>query len=131
MLLSVSANMKQLLAPFIFLSLANLTSAADNPSLAGKWKIHTSIAGDESDQSCTFTQSNKDLAGTCINKQGTVTIAGKITENKVTWQHKSEYEGQSLTIVYTGTVDSPTKIVGTVDVEPMDVSGDFTAILSQ
>ena len=116
---------------FILLITGGVVPAADAPSLAGKWKIHTSIAGDESDQQCTFTQTDKDLGGTCINKQGTVTITGKIDAKKVTWQHKSEYEGESLTVIYTGTVDSPTKIVGTVDVQPMDVSGDFTAVLAQ
>jgi hypothetical protein len=39
----------------------------------------------------------------------------------------TEYEGQRLTPVYSGAVESQEKIAGTVDVRGMGVSGEFTA----
>jgi hypothetical protein len=38
-----------------------------------------------------------------------------------------EYEGQRLTPVYSGTLESTDKIVGSVDVQGMGVGGEFTA----
>jgi hypothetical protein len=38
-----------------------------------------------------------------------------------------EYEGQKLTPVYSGTLESAEKIAGTVDVQGMGLGGEFTA----
>ncbi len=106
-------------------------SAADAPSLSGKWKIHNSIAGNESDQDCTFTQTDKDLAGTCSVEQGTVEVSGKIGDANITWSFKTEYNGSPITLVYIGTLDKDSKMAGSVEVQPMDVMGDFTAVPSK
>ncbi len=110
---------------------ARSVSAADAPSLSGKWKVHNSIAGNESDQDCTLTQTDKELSGTCSVEQGTVQIIGKIGGTNVTWSLKTEYNGSPLTLVYTGTLDKDSKIAGTVEVQPMSVMGDFTAVPSK
>jgi hypothetical protein len=107
------------------------SSAADGPALSGKWKVHNSIVGNESDQDCSFVQEGNDISGTCSLEQGTAKLTGKITDAKITWQYNTEYNGSPLTLVYTGTMDKDSKITGTVEVEPMSVSGDFTAIPSK
>ena|SRR5215471_3753044 len=111
-----------------FLLAAVLAHAADTPSLSGKWQVHLSIAGNESDQTCTLTQKENDLTGSCVTTRGTVQISGKIDGKKVAWVYKSEYEGNPLTINFAGTMDSPTKIAGSVKVEEFSVEGEFTAI---
>jgi hypothetical protein len=111
-----------------FLGVATLTSmAADNVSLTGKWKIHQSVAGNDSDSDCTFTQKDNDLTGTCTADQGSGKITGKIDGNKVSWSYESEYNGSPLTVKYSGTVDSTGKIAGSLSVEQFGVDGDFTA----
>jgi len=120
-------NVKSIVLSFLLLAGATLAPAAENTSLAGQWKLHSSIAGYESDFECTFTQNNQDFAGTCKSTQATVTVNGKLEDNKVTFQYKTTYEGQELTVAHSGTLESPDKIAGTVDVQPMGVSGDFTA----
>ena len=119
------------LSLLVILASSSLTPAADGNSMAGPWKIHSNIAGYESDLDCTFTQNNQDVAGTCKSADATLTVSGKLEEKKVTFQYKTVYEGQDLTVLHSGTFESATKIVGTVDVQPMGVAGDFTASQSK
>jgi hypothetical protein len=113
---------------FAFLASATLSSmAADNVSLTGKWKIHQSVAGNDSDSDCTFTQKDSDLAGSCTADQGSGKITGKIDGNKVSWSYETEYNGAPLTVKFAGTLDSTGKITGSVSVEQFGVDGDFTA----
>ena len=115
----------------LFLTFLVASAAADNLSLNGKWQLHNSIAGNESDQTCTFTQKGNDLTGSCSNGQNSGNLTGKVDNKKVTWVYKSEYDGSPITLTYKGTLDSPNKIVGTVSVEEYSVDGDFTATQSK
>lgn len=99
--------------------------AADGVS--GKWQVHQSIAGNEADFACTFTQTGDDLAGSCEGLQGTMKLAGKVAEKKVSWTINTEYNGGPLTLKYSGTLESAEKMSGTVSVDPYGVEGDFTA----
>jgi len=116
---------------FLLALVAIPSAAADGPSVAGTWKVHNSIVGNESDQDCSFTQQGKDISGTCSLEQGTAKVTGKVTDAKITWQYDTEYNGSPLTLVYTGTMDKDSKITGTVEVQPMSVNGDFTATPSK
>jgi hypothetical protein len=115
----------------LLVSAAALATAADNAPLSGKWQIHNSIAGNESDQACTFTQKDSDLSGTCTSDNGNVNVTGKIDGKKVTWTYKSEYNGSPLTVNYEGTVNSDNKISGSVSVPEFSADGDFTATPSK
>ena len=119
-------HMKSSLAYVVAVLLAAIPAGAAD-TLSGKWTVHQSIAGNESDMSCTFTQNGEDLVGTCDGAAGEVKIAGKVSENKVSWTFKSEYNGSPLTMKYTGTLASATKITGTVSVDPYGVEGEFAA----
>jgi hypothetical protein len=107
-------------------ALAFAQAQGSNTSLTGTWKIHSSIAGNDGDSSCTFTQTNNDLSGTCTAPDGTVKLTGKVDGQKVTWSYDIQYNGNPLTMKYEGTLDSG-KITGTVTVEQYGVSGDFAA----
>ena len=118
---------------FVLISAAALVAAptrlvsADNVSVDGKWHVHDSIAGNDSDADCTFVQKDTDLAGTCKIETGSVTITGKIDGKKVTWSYKSEYNGSPLTVVHEGTLGADNKITGKASVPEYSVDGDFTA----
>jgi hypothetical protein len=122
--------MKRLILISLLTFAAALVLAADNAPLSGKWQVHNSIAGSESDQSCSFTQKDDDLTGTCTSDKGTVNITGKVNGKKVSWSYKSEYNGDPLTVKYEGVVDSA-KITGSMSVPEFSVEGDFTAIQSK
>ena len=115
----------KLVATFLVL-LANIAFAADQPSLAGKWHVHTTIAGNEYEVTCNFAQKEADLTGTCEGDQGPKDITGKVDGDKVTWSYKSEYNGTPLTVNHNGTLKDD-KITGTVDVPEFSASGDFEA----
>lgn len=119
------------IALIALLSLTAVATAQSKASLTGKWKVHASIAGNDSDSECTFTQTGTDLTGSCgIAEQGTVKITGKIDGTKVTWSYNSNYNGTALTVKYSGTVVADS-IAGDVTVDPYDVKGDFTATFSK
>ncbi len=123
--------MRTLSLPLLLAFATIAVFAADAPSLTGKWKVHNSIVGNESEQDCSFSQTGNELAGTCSLEQGSAKVTGNVSDSKITWQYDTEYNGSPLTLVYTGTIDKDSKITGTVEVQPMSVSGDFTAIPSK
>jgi len=106
---------------------AVLAPAADNASVTGRWQVHTSISGNESDQLCTFTQKDDALGGTCAGERGTFELSGKVDGNKVTWSYKSEYNGTPLTVIYEGALGPATTIKGSVNVPEFAAAGDFMA----
>lgn len=119
--------MKSLFFSLLFASAALSLGAADNSRLSGNWTIHSTIAGNESDITCSFTQKDKDLTGTCKTDNGNVDITGNIGDQKVIWTYKTEYNGSPLTVTYYGNLESANKMSGTVKVEEFGVDGDFTA----
>ena len=119
--------MRTLILSALLASAAFTSLAADNASLTGKWKIHQTVAGNESDSDCTFTQKENELTGSCTADQGSGKVTGKIDGNKVSWSYESEYNGSPLTVKFAGTLDPTGKIAGSVTVEQFGVDGDFTA----
>ena len=122
--------MKKIVASSILL-LASSAFAANAPNLSGRWSVHNSIAGNESDQECKFTQAENKLTGSCKAGDKEVEISGSLDGKKVTWQYESEYNGSPLTLTYTATLDDSKKISGKVDVQPFGITGDFTAAPSK
>jgi opacity protein-like surface antigen len=122
--------MKSLFLCFLLASAAAVATAADGPSLTGKWQVHTAIAGNEGDQTCTFIQKGPDLSGSCTSEGKTVEISGKVDGKKVTWSYKSDYNGAPLTLKYEGTLDAASRITGSASVPEFQADGDFTATLS-
>lgn len=114
---------------FLAIAAAAIAPAADS-SMAGKWVLHFNISGYSGDLDCAFTQKDKDVAGSCKNPDGNVSVTGKVDGAAVTLQYKTEYNGDELTVIYTGKMESPTKLSGTVNVQPIGADGDFTATQS-
>jgi len=112
---------------YVFFVLAAAALAVDAPSLSGKWQIHASISGNESDYDCSFTQKAADLTGSCDSSRGTVQITGKVTDKGASWAYKTEYNGAPLTVSFAGKLESEAKMTGTVTAEEYAVSGEFTA----
>lgn len=123
--------MKILLFSLILASAAVMPMAADNPAITGKWQIHNSVAGNESDMACTLTQTENDLTGSCSSDNGSGDLKGKVDNKTVTWTYKSQYNGGPLTLTYKGTLTADDKITGSVTVEEYSVDGDFTATHSK
>lgn len=112
----------------LILYAAAATALAADPSIVGTWNVATNIAGNDGTSVCAFTEANGALAGTCTGDDGAVhPITGKIDGANISWEYKADYNGTPLTIKFAGNLDSDQQFKGTVDVDPMGVSGDFTA----
>jgi len=118
-------NMNKLALTILMASAFAFAQAQDN-SVTGKWKVHSSIAGNDSDVNCSFTQSGGDLSGSCQGPQGDVKVTGKVDGKKVSWWYQMDYNGSPLTMTNMGILDAG-KITGTVTVDPFGVSGDMSA----
>jgi hypothetical protein len=119
--------MRFLLASFLAAAPIAATLAADTPSLTGKWQVHTSIAGTEVDDLCTFTQKENALTGNCSSDRGTFELSGNVNGQKVTWSYKSEYNGTPITVAFAGAVNAEKKITGSVNVPEFGAEGEFQA----
>jgi hypothetical protein len=115
-----------MLLPLTLLAALQLAPAAD--SVSGSWKIALDVMGNGAEELCTLQQTGATLSGSCVGSQGEkVPTSGEVKDGKVTFQHAGDYQGQALTIVFTGTFASPTQLKGTVEVKPMGITGTFTA----
>jgi len=109
------------------LLLATTAFGAGAPKVAGQWKVHNSIAGNESDQDCTFAVADGKITGSCKAADRNMQVNGIVDGNKITWKLETEYDGNPLTLTYTAMLDDSEKIVGAVEVQPYGVTGEFTA----
>ena len=122
--------MKKFLALFLTLAAAGIAYGAPPASLSGKWNVHSSVAGSDSDSVCTFVQTAKILTGSCTTAdQGDKKITGTVEDTKISWSFDSEYSGTPLTVKFVGNLDvGAMKITGTTLVEQFGVDGNFTAV---
>ena len=105
---------------------ASTNASTADSSLSGKWSVHSSIAGNDSDSDCTFVQAGTDLTGTCSASGSEAKLTGKVDGPKISWQYDFQYNGSPLTMKFSGTLDSG-KVTGQVTVAQYGVGGDFTA----
>lgn len=111
------------------LALATALHAAPRAdTLAGTWQIKGDVMGNPLVTTCTFKQAGAAISGSCTAEGGsTEQIAGEVKDGKIAFWHGGDYNGEALTIVYTLTAVSPTKLEGTILVKPFDAGGTFTA----
>src|SRR5690348_6187063 len=108
--------------------LSALQAAPQADSLSGTWQLTGDIMGNPIDQSCTMKLSGASLGGSCVGNAGEkLELTGEVKDGKVVFRYKTDYQGTPLTIVYTATTVSAKQLKGTVDVQPMGVSGTFSA----
>lgn len=102
--------------------------AADDSPVTGQWRVHTSIGGNEIDQTCAFSEDNGKLTGTCNSEDhGTAKITGRVDEMNVSWSYSSDDEdGNSTSVRYYGRLDAG-RITGTVTMGESGTQGDFIA----
>lgn len=95
-------------------------------------RIHSVIQGHEGDIECNLTQEGQKVSGTCKSPQApgaSLEMTGKVQNDQVTLQYNTQYNGDDLTIVYTAKLETAQKFAGSVNVQPMDVGGEFAATL--
>jgi hypothetical protein len=115
-----------MLNTIVLLSVLSSAGAAD--PVTGTWQIAGEVYGNPVTSVCTFQQEGETLTGSCSSDGGgRQEITGRVAESAVTFQYRGDYEGQPLTVVYTGSLTSAEEIRGRMEVHPFDVEGTFTA----
>jgi hypothetical protein len=104
--------------------------AADPVNITGKWSVHASVSGTDSDAVCNFVVTDGKITGSCKHDDNDHPLTGVVDGTKVMWKYDSEYNGSPITLTYRATVTDAKKFSGSLDVDPFGVTGDFTAILS-
>jgi hypothetical protein len=117
--------MKKLLIPSLLAFVAAPMFAFGAAELTGSYNLHSSIGGTDTDQTCSFSQTNEKLTGSCKSDTAEIKLTGTVDGKKVTFKVNSEYNGEPLTVTYTGTLDDAGNVQGDADVQPMGVTGDF------
>ena len=118
-------HMKAKLVLLLFAAVAFAPAAETNP-FTGKWQIHLRVADREADRTCTFTQTGKELTGSCDTEAGdAIKLVGTVDDAKITWKVSGEY-----TLTYRGTLDKTGEVAsisGSVTVEEYGIEGEFLA----
>src|ERR1035441_7421143 len=109
--------MKIILAASVLLA-TSTAFAAGAPNLTGKWAIHSSIAGNESDMTCNFTLTDTKLTGSCKSSDKDTPITGSVDDSKITWKYDTDHDGTAITLTYTATLSDSERFSGDVDVAP-------------
>jgi hypothetical protein len=117
-----------MLLPLLLVSALHLAPA---DTLTGTWKITGDVMGNPLNEVCTLKQSGDSLSGSCKNADANdakaFDVTGEVKDGKITFRHGGDYQGQALTITYSGTLAAARTLKGSVDVQPYAVTGDFTA----
>jgi hypothetical protein len=113
---------------FLPLLILSTTALFAQPTVPGSWTITGDVQGYPITETCIFKQVADNITGSCTNSDGktydtTVTIDG----SKVIFIHGGEYDGQPLTLTYTGTYNDKGDLSGDIDVKPLGYDGTFTA----
>jgi hypothetical protein len=100
---------------------------AGDISVTGRWDVQTEVMGNAGSAVCALKQEGSKIAGTCNMGGADQAVTGEIADQKVTFRHAAEYNGQTLTIIYNGKFESATVLSGEVNVQPFEVGGTFKA----
>lgn len=115
--------MKSLLAA-VLLSAGLLSFSGE---LTGDWKITGEVQGTPVDDACTLVQTDAKLSGSCILGGKQYETTGSVDGKKVIFKHGGEYNGDPLTLTYSGALADDGRITGSIMVDPMNVDGSFSA----
>lgn len=107
---------------------ASALSAGAPASVAGTWNLALNVQGNSGTPTCTFKQEAEKVSGSCSTPGGgQADVSGEVADTKLTFRYVIDWEGQPLTLIFSGTLDTETTMKGDIDVQPVNVPGEFTA----
>jgi hypothetical protein len=73
--------------------------AANAADVSGSWHVTGSISDNPVDTTCTLTQKDNALTGSCVRKDGkTADAIGSVKDDTIAWHYNAEYNGDPITI---------------------------------
>jgi len=120
--------MKSLLLAASLIALPAVASAPAAADVSGPWTISGEVSGVGVNETCTFAQAeDAKLTGSCDTASGKQDIKGSVADQTATFSHGGTYEGQAFVMTFTGKINGDGGMTGTMDVDPFNVSGSFSA----
>ena len=119
--------MKQWIAIGLLMAAPAVAAAPDDVDLNGTWALSGEVSGVQVIETCTLTQKETSITGSCDTSTGKYDTTGKIDGKTIVFKHGGKYEGTELTITYTGKYGTDGALNGTMDVDPFNVTGSFSA----
>jgi hypothetical protein len=83
--------------------------------LSGTWSFSVDVGGTHGDPTFVFKQRGETLTGTVTNARGEQPITGTVKGDKAVFGFGGTRDGQTFKATYSGTVESPTRMKGTVE----------------
>jgi hypothetical protein len=119
-----SGMLPHMLKPILLALFAVVMAAAAD--ISGTWNF--SVETDQGSGNPTFTlkQDGEKLTGTYSGQFGQASVAGTVKGDKVEIGFAADAGGQKMDVKYSGTVESPTRMTGVVDLGGMG-TGKWTA----
>ena len=112
------------------LILAAILSAgilAPQANLTGAWTITGDVQGYPLQEDCTLVHTDAKLSGSCVSHGKTYDTTGTVDGTRVVFKHGGEYQGDPLTLTFTGILADAGTFNGSIFVDPMAVDGTFSA----
>ena len=119
--------MKTMIALMCLMAAPAVASAPGDVDLTGSWTLNGEVAGTSVVEHCTLAQKDTALTGSCTTDTGKYDTTGKTDGKTATFKHGGNYQGTDLIITFTGKVAADGTMSGTMDVDPFNVTGSFTA----
>ncbi len=115
-----------------FSVMASACAAAQTPAstpAAGHWVISGDVQGVSVAVTCDLTVADDTLAGTCIDGLGKKrTATGTLKDGALSWSFPSEYEGNAITLNFSGKLDdSGARMSGSIYCPEYQADGTFGA----
>ena len=82
--------------------------------ISGAWDFTIDVAGGTGNPTFVFQQQGDKLTGTYKGLLGEAKVTGVVKGDKVEFSFEGEYGGEKMKVEYTGTIESPTSMKGTV-----------------
>jgi hypothetical protein len=88
---------------------------AQGADISGTWNVSVDVGDVHGTPVFIFEQKGETLTGTVTNQAGTQKIAGTVKDGRVVFGFEAVRDGEPFKAVYTGTVNSATRLAGTVE----------------
>lgn len=106
---------------------ATLAQSTASTDLSGKWLFTVTTDAGSGTPTVTLTQKGDTLTGHYSSQVlGEADLKGSVKDDKFSFTVQADVQGNSVSVTYTGTVESKDSLKGTVDLGGM-ATGTFTA----
>lgn len=104
-----------------------LYAGAQTKDVTGTWKINGDVMGVPVPETCVLTQKDAKVTGTCTMETGDYAVTGTFDGTTFSMEHGGLYNGDKLVLMFASKIAADGTMTGTIDVQPMNVGGTYTA----